>query len=615
MLTWIVLAAVQAAPPLDQPPNTWVKRSPVEGAPASPRLGYEGDCVWYAKHRVLLRYGGHNQGGGGEQHAEAWTYDPFTAKWTFKEPNTSPPGICCGQQNVYDPVRGRYIRFPAFSLSHGWQWPREIYLNNDTVWTYDLETNTWRDMRPLPAPQVSPLRCASWDSHEEVVVVFGGEGNQEGTVVYDPHANTWTRKKPKPQPEFRSGGNMAYDAARRLHVLFGTQFSDDPRTWAYDIAKNEWKDLKPEKMPPTDHNDAVLAYDALHEVIVAIVKISQAKAEADKRRRGTRAYDAGRNAWTRMNPPEEPDAGGNRTRVLAFAPELGLTILENCIQVEKKREQQVWTYRTGDRKPAPAEAKPRTHAVPRAVEDVVVSVLSTSEAVVSWKPAEDRVKEYVVERAVVEVWSEDQLTRLKSRTAPLAEPSAGAIRKIGAFKRITPEPVQGTTFIDKGLDLSKPAAVEGEPIHERKMHKDQLDPAGKPYRFGVHAYRVRALGPGGEGGPSPAVYTIPSIPQWVYSKEEGTTCRLKWSANPEMGVKGYRVYRMDGRFDKEPVSRLTAEPLTEREYADAGAGKKTRRYHVVAVDALGQEGHPSSPVWFEREWKKYYGPFTGEWHQ
>jgi hypothetical protein len=35
----------------------------------------------------------------------------------------------------------------------------------------------------------------------------------------------------------------------------------------------------------------------------------------------------------------------------------------------------------------------------------------------------------------------------------------------------------------------------------------------------------------------------------------------------------------------------------------------------VAVDALGQEGHPSSPVWFDREWKQYYKPFTGDWHQ
>jgi hypothetical protein len=67
------------------------------------------------------------------------------------------------------------VRFPAFSGSHGWQWFREIDLKNSSVWTYDLATNTWRDRRPVPEPRVSPLRCASWDSDHEVIVVFGGE--------------------------------------------------------------------------------------------------------------------------------------------------------------------------------------------------------------------------------------------------------------------------------------------------------------------------------------------------------------------------------------------------------------------------------------------------------
>ena len=57
------------------PTNTWVKRSPLPNTPISPRLGYEGACVWDSKHQLLIRYGGHNQGGGGEQGAEVWTFD------------------------------------------------------------------------------------------------------------------------------------------------------------------------------------------------------------------------------------------------------------------------------------------------------------------------------------------------------------------------------------------------------------------------------------------------------------------------------------------------------------------------------------------------------------
>jgi hypothetical protein len=33
------------------------------------------------------------------------------------------------------------------------------------------------------------------------------------------------------------------------------------------------------------------------------------------------------------------------------------------------------------------------------------------------------------------------------------------------------------------------------------------------------------------------------------------------------------------------------------------------------VDALGQEGIPSAPTWHYRQWRKYYEPFVGEWHQ
>ena len=62
-------------------------------------------------------------------------------------------------------------------------------------------------------------------------------------------------------------------------------------------------------------------------------------------------------------------------------------------------------------------------------------------------------------------------------------------------------------------------------------------------------------------------------------------------------------------------SRLTDQPLTVTTFEDTTAGKATRRYYVLAVDALGQEGFPSSPVWFQREWRDYYVPFVRVWHQ
>jgi hypothetical protein len=583
----------------------------------------------------MIRYGGHNQGGGGEQHSEIWTFDPLTAKWTLKEPNTSPPGICCGQQNVFDPIQERYIRFPSFSGSHGWQWWREIYLNDSSVWTYDLETNLWRNMRPLPSPRLAPLRCASWDSDEQVVVVFGGEGSREGTLVYDPYLNEWKRMIPSRereravQPEFRSGGNMAYDAARKLHILFGSQFSDDPHTWAYDLKKNEWRDMKPDTMPLTNQNDAVLTYDPINKVVLAVVKITQSRdGDGAVHRLETWAYNAGTNKWTKMNPPQEPDPSGNRARQLMFAPELNLAILENRTHPPQgQHEQQIWTYRYADGKLDERLKSPRrTRTQPPIVEDVVVSVISPTKVELSWNSplpqrgrgigGEGNIVGYHVERAVVEVLTEEQLKRLKSRTPSLPEPSVGAIRRIGQFARLTTSPVKGTTFTDTTIDLRTPEGVTTNPIYERTFNAEQFDENGKPYRFSVYAYRVRAVNARGEmSGASPAFFTIPSAPQWVFAQEDGATCHLKWAANSEQGIKGYRVYRMDGRYDNEKISRLTEDPIAATTYSDPTAGKATRRYYVIAVDALEQEGFPSSPVWFNREWRQFYVPFVGEWHQ
>ena len=611
-------------PPPKHPVNTWVKVSPSETSPVSPRMGYEGACVWDNNQQLLVRYGGHNQGGGGEQGAEVWTFDPLTAVWKLKEPNTSPPGVCCNAQNVYAPLTGRYVRFPLFSGSHGWQWWRELYLNDSSVWTYDLTRNRWRNSRPLPEPRLAPYRCASWDAHHQVVVVFGGEGGREGTVIYDPWRNEWRWPRPEIEPAPRSGGSMAYDAHRKLHVLFGSQFSDDRHTWTYDVERNQWRDMKPKTMPPTNKNDAVLTYDSLHRVVLALVKVTSGEGENAHHDVQTWSYDTDANVWTRKNPDREPDAAGNRTRNLVFAPELNLAILENC--TAKPREQQIWTYRLGEAKAPPSPQIPapqiRPRQAPPIVEDVVVSVLSTTRVAVHWPPSTSTdVHSYHVERAPVEVWSEDQLTRLKSVTSPLAKPSAGAIRRIGAFERLTKKPVherssQPLSFVDTTVNLDRPIAIEGEPILERTLHAEHLEEEGRAYGFAVYCYRVRAVSEDGqESGPSAAAFTIPSSPQHLFSRENGVTCELKWEPNPEMEIRGYRVYRMNGRWNKDPVARLTSEPLTDTTFADKTAGERSRRYYVVAVDAIGQEGFPSSPTWFLREWRAYYKPFTGAWHQ
>jgi hypothetical protein len=505
---------------------------------------------------------------------------------------------------------------------------------------------------------------------------------------------------------------MAYDAARKVHVLFGSQFGDDPHTWAYDLRKNEWRDLKPATQPPTDRNDAVLAYDAVNEVVVALVRAAD-KSEGNEVVQGhleTWAFDAGKNVWKKMSLPSEPPGFRNRRRIMVAVPDQNLILVENYVNPtdrlpDAEREQQIWTYRYAaarpDKRPLPptdvkvtttangatltwkaSPSKDVAHYViyrgnrekpwevtfiqagavepgeglrfvdpnrdpgwawayavravtqkgdakiasdmsvkvrtqPAVIEDGTVSVLSAKEVRLTWAPPPGGdVVGYHVERAVVEVFSDDQVLRLKKDTPPLDEPSVGALKTVGPFVRLTKEPVKEAAYTDTALDLTKPVAVEGEPVYAHRFRADQLDAQGKPYRFAVFAYRVRAVNAlGVEGGPSPFWLTIPAAPQHLLAKEDGTRCHLKWRPNAEQKV---RVYRMEGpkvNGPGQPVTRLTATPVAETTFTDEKATKETKRYWVVAVDALGQEGLPSAPAWLYRQYRDYYAPFVGEWHQ
>src|SRR5439155_7896457 len=100
----------------------------------------------------------------------------------------------------------------------------------------------------------------------------------------------------------------------------------------------------------------------------------------------------------------------------------------------------------------------------------------------------------------------------------------------------------------------------------------------KPYRFAVHAYRIRAVNAlGVESGPSPYFLTVPSAPEFVFAREEGAKCHLKWQANPEKGIKGYRVYRMEGPRINGPgqkVTRVTSAPIKDLTFTDEAVGKE-----------------------------------------
>ncbi len=669
----------------------WVKYHPRETAQGKPppRMGYETSYGYDGARKLLIRYGGHNQGGGGEQNSEVWTYDLRADAWTLQQPNDAPPGVCCAQQNVFDDALRKFIRFPAFSGSHGWQSRREIELKNSSVWTYDLDENTWRAMRPCPEVWPSPLRGAAYDVHHQVTVLHGGEGANHGTAVYDLYTNTWHRMKPATAPTPRiSQPGFTYDAVHRVFVLFGSQFQEDPQTWIYDLRKNTWQVLDAPEHPPASKSSPVLAADTRNGIVLCSVRGADGPE--------TWVLDVAKPSWKRLELEHQPDASGNRNRVLVYLEDENLFVLEN----RTKDQQQIWTFRYADAPPPVARpkglrvstepegatlrwqravpGKPSGYDVyrgrgekpwqiqfeqiatgqqdttfqdrelqhgmiyhyqvrtgdgdggrsassysvrtqPRVPQRPCVSTLEPTRVAIRWAKADaPDVIGYHVERAEVGVYSTDQMLRIKGRREGASDLSAGHVKRIGTFQRLTPTPIDATQWLDEQVDLAAGQRDPDEPLlSARPLRPDRLDAQGKPYRYGVCAYRIIAVNRlGVESGPSPLGLTFPSAPQHVFAKEEaeGAT-RLRWQPNAEKAIAGYLVYRHDGRWDKDPIVRLTPKPISQPGFLDKTAGSPTRRYEIVAVDVFGQEGEPSRPVWSRREWQRFYEPYTNQWHQ
>ena len=166
------------------------------------------------------------------------------------------------------------------------------------------------------------------------------------------------------------------------------------------------------------------------------------------------------------------------------------------------------------------------------------------------------------------------------------------VRDITDIRKLNDRPLTETAFTDVSVNLTKKA------------------PDAAEYKYEMFAYIVTAVNHlGVESGPSPYVLTIPSDPAHVLCRERGETAELKWNANPEEKIAGYHVYKLGkGHWD---IVRVTEQPVKATTFTHQ-VGKGTSRFWVVAVDALGQEGEPSSPVWFNQRSK---GFFEGEWHQ
>jgi hypothetical protein len=150
-------------------------------------------------------------------------------------------------------------------------------------------------------------------------------------------------------------------------------------------------------------------------------------------------------------------------------------------------------------------------------------------------------------------------------------PATGELRYIvlraagdGALAPVTPEPVTGTTFTDKGL--------ENDTTYRYAVQAVRVDPAGM------------ARGPASTAvAATPVDTTPPSAPTRLIGIPASGSVRLAWNASPEEDVALYAVYRAEGTgaFLRIATLQRITTIYTDQ---DVQSGR-TYRYAVTAQDS------------------------------
>jgi len=153
-------------------------------------------------------------------------------------------------------------------------------------------------------------------------------------------------------------------------------------------------------------------------------------------------------------------------------------------------------------------------------------------------------------------------------------PASGELRYVvlraagdGALAPVTPEPITGTTFTDKGL--------ENDTAYRYAVQALRVDPAGTAR--GAASTAVTA---------TPVDTTPPSAPTRLIGISAEGSARLAWNASPEEDVALYAVYRAEetGAFLRIATTQRITTLYTDR---DVQSGR-TYRYAVTALDRARQ---------------------------
>jgi hypothetical protein len=597
----------------------------------------DGGHVFDAASRRFVRFPGGMLGHGfqwsrGEKLKDSavWLYDPAANTWAnmrpppYREPEKYSPLAVGGLNSsaAYDPNHEVVFSFGGQGAGGG----------KNTLFAYDTPANAFYHLKAENPPSARDGAGLAYDAAHDRLVMFGSQyAADERTWLYDPNANRWEGLALDPHPpavkatkEYSTIPRMAYDPVNRIVLCVVWLGDRGHETWAFDTGKRAWTRLNPSAEPdPSKSRSRNLGYDPTRNVFI----LETSGAKSNRPEMWTYRYKAAGPVAAPVVPvgfraaPVElhvVTAGGGKAAVnWVTEPIRGVDRYElyrgtgdepwkvefsrvgphlaDRFQDTGLQPGRVYTYMVkavgADGTVRATSTRVRTQ--PRVPAQPVVSVIAKDRVEVAWeRSAAPDVVGYNLYRGVVSVRTvtKGNPGAWRDNDPEYPEPVVCQVRDITGLKKLNDAPLTVTTFAD-AVDLTAKGA-------------DSAD-----YRFAVYAYVVRAVNRlGVESGPSPYALTIPSEPRNVLCREHAEVAELRWDAARESGVAGYHVYRLEGTWK---VVRLTEKPLSEPTVRHK-VGRGETRFWVTTVDAIGQEGQPSSPAWFNHNYRGFY---DGEWHQ
>lgn len=287
----IVLLRPRAGPPstwtFDVCTNTWQRMTPVMepvGGRAWGPMAYDVD----SDLTVTVLDGG-----------SVWAYDVESDTWTKMGPAPFDNAGYAGYRMAYDPVSGLLWVRGAASLD-----------GDPQMWTYDVGTDTWTEVRQESTPALGPIDHVlfAYDASVDRFVAFAADHR---TITFDRRTGRWSTSQGF-TPSFNtgffaSGGEAAYDEAAERTVVFSDGF-----VGAYDATADRWTSLYGRSRccqeGPLNLLEHRMVYDPLNERLVVYggrARLPSGWSAMDD----VWAFETETGKWIQLLPPSSEEGG------------------------------------------------------------------------------------------------------------------------------------------------------------------------------------------------------------------------------------------------------------------------------------------------------------------